>query len=124
MTLSNSRDTLSVPLDFLRRNRMVARALKLIRQYHEISVNELSEYLLLSTQQIEKLERGQKVPTKQELKLYSEHFDIPLASLLFLSEALRGGETVKSRLRKKLTDKCVDVLDWMVSKKDRSGLQA
>lgn len=96
---------------------MTTRVLKLMRQYHELTQLELAKSIGLSPDRIQALETGTGSASRAELKLYSEFFDVPLKSLLFLSEAVRGNASVRSRMSKFMSKKCVDLLEWLNSKK-------
>lgn len=63
---------------------MLCKALKLIRSYYDMSQTELSVELGLSNSYLSEIESGKKQPSIDLLQKYSDYFDIPLSSILFL----------------------------------------
>lgn len=97
---------------------MTTRVFRLIRQYHQLSQHELAKELNLSVDRVNALESGTSVATRNELESYSKFFDVPLPSLLFLSEAVRGKSKVRSRMRGFMSGKCLDILEWLTSRRN------
>ncbi|MGR5411625.1 helix-turn-helix domain-containing protein [Vibrio astriarenae] len=98
---------------------MIAKALRLIRQYHELSRNEASNKLGIPKDTLIKLESGETNATKHVLEAYSNTFDIPVSSLIFFSESLsdRKGKKTKA-LQRLLAGKALSILDWMTNRNE------
>ena len=95
----------------------VANALRLIRVFHDLSQTELADELELSKSFISEIESGAKTPTIDLLNKYSEHFDIPVSSLMFFSEAVESGNTkVSDKIRGQVSNKIIALLEWLASK--------
>lgn len=98
---------------------MINKALRLIRQFHQIKVNELAAHLNISKSELVDLESGSKPINSNLLELYSEHFDIPVSSLIFFSESIaREGKTAK-KFRLSLAGKILEVAEWATSKNEQ-----
>lgn len=96
---------------------MLNEALRLIRAYHDISQSQLSLLLGISNSYLSEIESGKKQPTLELLGKYSEHFEIPLSSLLFFSENLENPK-VTDKLRLGAARKIVSLLQWVEQKND------
>ena len=75
---------------------MLNEALRIIRAYHDITQTQLCSELGISNSYLSEIESGKKAPTLDFLSKYSQHFDIPVSSLMFFSESLN---------KSKITDK-------------------
>lgn len=94
---------------------MLNEALRLVRAYHDLSQSELCAQLCISNSYLSEIESGKKQPTLELLSKYSEHFGIPVSSLLFFSENLhKSGLT--SSLRVGAAKKVLALLQWVEAK--------
>lgn len=91
---------------------MIGRALKLIRKYHNLTLDQLNERLGYSKSFISEIERGKKNPSLEVLKTYSEGFDMPLSSILFFAEN-QGEDKRTKRLRRAIAGKAIKLLEWV-----------
>ena len=67
---------------------MLHRALRLMRVFHDLTQKELAELLGISKSHISEIEAGKKTPTLAVLARYASVFEVPVSSILFLSENL------------------------------------
>jgi len=91
---------------------MLSNALKLIRQYHNISQTALAVKLSISNSYLSELESGKKEPSLDILHRYAEVFEVPLSSLVVFSETLDGSQSV-SRARAFVSKKMLKILGWI-----------
>lgn len=98
---------------------MLHKALRLIRQYHEESIVELSTSLGIPKAKIIELESGVWLPSIEVLHLYASHFDMPVSSLVFFSESLGTQGRLSKRLRLNLAGKVLDIVEWVNKKNEK-----
>lgn len=67
---------------------VLSKALNLIRNFHDLSQKQLAQRLEISKSYLSEIEAGKKQPTLRLLQRYSEVFQVPVSSILFLSETL------------------------------------
>ena len=91
---------------------MLYKALRLIRVYHDLSVTELAGQLNLSKSYISELERNQKKVSLDILRKYSEHFKIPMSSLMLFAEHTDTPDPPE-KARLFVADKVIKMLDWL-----------
>lgn len=91
---------------------MIARALKLIRKYHNLNQTELAIKLSMSTSYLSELESGKKEPSLDILQKYADYFKVPLSSLVVFSETLDGAHSV-SKARAFISKKMLKILEWI-----------
>jgi transcriptional regulator with XRE-family HTH domain len=93
------------------RKTVIAKALKVIRQYHNLNQTQLAAKLAISTSYLSELESGRKEPTLALLQKYASIFDVPLSSLVvfFLNLDWASHNKAKSFVAKKM----LKILDWV-----------
>ena len=90
---------------------MIGSALRLVREFHGLSMGEAAARLSLSKSYISEIESGQKNPTLKVLEKYSEVFEIPASSILFFAETMKEGEGTNAfRTRKFLSKKIIQII--------------
>lgn len=94
---------------------MLNEALRLVRAYHDLSQSELCIQLGVSNSYLSEIESGKKQPTLEMLNRYSEHFGLPVSSLLFFSENLHNAG-ITSNLRVGAAKKVLGLLQWVEAK--------
>tara|TARA_R110001583_G_scaffold139036_1_gene291091 strand:- start:1267 stop:1575 length:309 start_codon:yes stop_codon:yes gene_type:complete len=99
---------------------MINRALKVIRQFHEMKQVELAEKLDISKSYLSEIESGKKPISLELLNKYSNTFEIPVSSLIFFSENIGKGTLSSSKFKKVVASKIVNVMEWFVSKHEKS----
>lgn len=97
--------------------KMLDRALKTVREVHQIPQAELAQKLGISKSHLSELESGRKNVTLEVLKRYADVFDVPASTFLSFMEALEG-ESEKRRERAK---KLLSVLEWTLDRSDESS---
>ncbi len=64
------------------------------------------------------LENGSVAPSLDVLNKYSEHFEIPVKSLLFFSESLYKSNKFSERFRLNCAGKILNVVEWIAKKNE------
>lgn len=93
---------------------MLNRALKIVRQYHNLNQTQLAGKLSLSTSYISELESGKKEPTLEVLDRYAKAFNMSMSSLLVFSETLDGTHS-KSKARAFFSKRMLNILEWIAA---------
>jgi len=91
---------------------MLHKALKTIREVHQIKQGDLAERLRISRSHLSEIESGQKSISVELLNRYAEAFDVPASTFLSFSEALEGS----SEKRKRNARKLLQVLEWTLDR--------
>lgn len=91
---------------------MLNKALKVVRQYHNISQTELSHKLSISNSYLSEIESGKKEPSLELLNKYSVVFNLPLSSIVVFSETLDGQQS-QSKARSFISKKMLKILEWI-----------
>lgn len=76
-----------------------------MRVYHDLTQKELAKLLRISKSHISEIESGKKTPTLAVLARYASVFEVPVPSILFLSENMYGcmqGKPVNTDIPEKL----------------------
>ena len=94
---------------------MLDRALRTVREIHQIPQATLAEKLGISKSHLSELESGKKAVSVDLLKRYANIFDVPPSTFLSFMEALEGGVSERKRERAK---KLLRVLEWTLDKDD------
>jgi transcriptional regulator with XRE-family HTH domain len=102
---------------------MISKAIKLLRQYHNLKQTQLASRLSISTSYLSELESGKKEPSLDLLQKYADCFNIPLSSLVVFSETLDGSHS-KSKARAFLSKKMLKVLEWIADKDDIKEIES
>lgn len=87
-------------------------ALKLVRQFHRLSLTETAEKLGISKSYLSLIENGHKKPTLELLEAYGKAFNMPVSQLLLFDEAL-GGPKPDDRVRRAVAGKAIRMLRWL-----------
>ena len=93
---------------------MLNKALKIVKQYHNLNQTQLAGKLSLSTSYLSELESGRKEPTLDILDRYAKLFNMPLSSLLVFSETLDGTHS-QSKARAFFSKKMLRILEWIAA---------
>lgn len=96
---------------------MIGKALKTLRQYHNINQSQLASKLSISSSYLSELESGKKEPTLDILHKYVDFFKVPLSSLVVFSETLDGSQSM-SKARAFVSKKMLKVLEWIADQDD------
>ena len=94
---------------------MLNEALKVIRNYHNLSQSQLCQELGISNSYLSEIEAGKKTPTLEFLERFGNHFKIPLSSLMFFSEKMDEKSSLDG-VRFSLAKKMVSILKWVQDK--------
>lgn len=90
----------------------VSRALLAIRKFHRLKQGELSESLGVSSSYLCEIEKGRKNINLDLLGKYSDYFDIPVSSILFLSERMESDTGRAGSFRVKAAGLLLKILEW------------
>lgn len=96
----------------------LSEALRLLRTYHDISQSALASQLEISRSYLSEIESGKKQPSLDLIKKYSDHFSIPVSTILLFSETVEAGDFAE-KVRKISTSTVITLLSWAESKKRR-----
>ena len=89
---------------------MFDRALKLVRQYHRLNQMEMAKRLEISPSYLSEIEKGKKSPSLELLEKYAALVGVPVSSLVFLAEELKGEST---NVKSVVVDKVLKILEWI-----------
>lgn len=106
---------------------MIAKALRLIRQFHELDRSQAAEKLGLTKEFLVAIENGKKPIDQSVLLKYSQTFDIPVSSLsFFIIETNKPYKDKKISLiaKEKLAGKILQILEWSIDKNDSNKFKA
>ena len=93
---------------------MLNEALRLVRLFHNQSQTQVADGISLSKSYISEIEGGKKKVSMEVLERYSQHFNIPVSSLMFFAErTAEGGRS--EHLRTYVAAKVVKMLDWLAT---------
>ncbi|WP_011220641.1 helix-turn-helix domain-containing protein [Photobacterium profundum] len=97
---------------------MINKALKIIRQFHNVKQVELAQKLNLSKSYLSEIESGKKPVNLELLDKYSNLFDIPVSSLVFFSETIGKEGKNAQKFRYAFADKILNIMEWMAIKNE------
>jgi len=97
---------------------MLAEALRLIRVFHDMQQQELAAKLSISRSYLSEIEGGKKVPSIELLQKYSDHFNIPMSSILFFSENL-DAPSRSSRAKSAIASKVLQFLTFVEKRTEK-----
>ncbi len=96
---------------------MIGKTLKIIRRFHNVKQKEFAQKTGLSPSYVSEIENGIKEPTLEVIQKYSDIFDIPVSSILFFSEEIKG-KNLTERMRIKSAKKILKMMEWIESLED------
>ncbi|MDC9582716.1 helix-turn-helix transcriptional regulator [Xenorhabdus sp. PR6a] len=97
---------------------MIHKALRLIRQYHELTVSDLASEFGFTPLYLKELESGNRPVESELLELYSSKFDIPVTSLIMFSQSIHKEGKFAKKFRQLIAGKVLDIADWAINKND------
>lgn len=106
---------------------MIAKALRLIRQFHELDRAQAAEKLGLTKELVLAIESGKKPIDQSILIRYSNTFDIPVSSLsFFIIETNKPNKDRKlsAIAKEKMAGKILQILEWSMNKNDSTKFKA
>ena len=89
---------------------MLNKALRLLRVFHDLKQKDLAEKLGVSKSYISEIESGKKTPTLALLERYTEVFEVPTSSILFLAENL---DCDREKMVTFVPSKMLALLNWV-----------
>jgi len=102
---------------------MLHKALKLTRQYHEMTQLELANKLGISKSYLSEIESGKKVINIDLLNKYSDCFDVPVSSLVFFSESVENKGVLPKAFKKVIADKMINIMEWVIERGKSSKIE-
>ncbi|MCT6519167.1 helix-turn-helix domain-containing protein [Proteus vulgaris] len=104
---------------------MINKALKTIRLYHNLKQSELAESLSISKSYLSEIESGKKTISFDMLEKYSQKFDIPISSLVFLSEEMNGSspKSLSEKFRAVFAEKILKIMEWSIERNESKKTQ-
>jgi len=103
---------------------MINRALKVIRQFHEMKQVELAEKLDISKSYLSEIESGKKPVSYELLEKYSAIFDIQASSLVFFSETLNSKDRLSDKFRSAVAGKVLKIMEWVTENNECKASEA
>lgn len=106
---------------------MIAKALRLIRQFHELNKSQAAEKLGFTKEFLTALESGKKPIDQAILKKYSSAFDIPVSSLSFFiieTNSINKEKKLSLVAKEKMAGKILSILEWSIRKNESNKLKA
>lgn len=103
---------------------MIHKALKVVRQFHNLTQVELANRLGISKSHLSEIESGKKAVTMNLLEGYSKQFEIPVSSLVFFSESLGNEGKIPKKIRLAFTGKLIQLMEWLNDKNDTEKVKA
>ncbi|HFK4668127.1 TPA: helix-turn-helix domain-containing protein [Serratia marcescens] len=99
---------------------MINRALKTIRLYHNLKQSDLAGVFCISKSYLSEIESGKKTVSFDMLEKYSKEFNIPVSSLVFLSESMESTpkKTNSERFRAVFADKILKIMEWSIERNE------
>ncbi|MGH8209598.1 MAG: helix-turn-helix domain-containing protein, partial [Steroidobacteraceae bacterium] len=91
---------------------MQNRALKLVRQFHKLSLTETANRLGISKSYLSLIENGHKKPTLDLVEAYAKTFNMPVSQLMLFAEGI-GDPRPGERVRRAIAGKAVRMLQWL-----------
>lgn len=89
---------------------MIERALKLAREYSNVSPTEMANLLQVSRSYISELESGKKRVTVDILNKYADALRLPASAFLDFADALSGNANPD---RQRRAEKLIHILNWV-----------
>ena len=94
-------------------NKLLNRALKLLRTYHQYSQTNLAKKLEISNSYLCEIEKGIKPPSIDLLAKYAELFKMPVSTILLFSEKIDAPHNHREKIRVAAADKVLRLLEWI-----------
>ncbi|MBL4911449.1 MAG: helix-turn-helix transcriptional regulator [Alteromonadaceae bacterium] len=102
---------------------MINKALKIIRQFHNLKQVELAESLAISKSYLSEIESGKKPASVELLEKYSKQFDIPMSSLVFFSESLEDKKKIPEKFKRFFAAKILNIMEWVTEREETKKTQ-
>jgi transcriptional regulator with XRE-family HTH domain len=100
---------------------MLHEALRLVRQFHALSLSELAQRLSVSKSHLSEIEHGHKAVSLDLLQRYADVFNMPRSHLLLFAERV-ASPNAADPVMKKVAGKALKMLQWVeiVTRDERS----
>lgn len=102
------------PFPYWRYLTVINRALKVLREYHQLNEIETASRLSISLACLRDIEAGRCDPSLDIVQRYADQFKIPLPSLLIFSETL-GAPRKHSKVKKYISGEMLRILEWIAN---------
>ncbi|AIZ79731.1 MULTISPECIES: helix-turn-helix domain-containing protein [Actinobacillus] len=93
---------------------MLAKALKLIRQFNHIKQKDMAIKLGISPSHLSEIESGKNSISMELLNKYSSVFDIKTSQILLFSEQLENEKPFSHNVRTFIADKILKIMEWKI----------
>lgn len=89
---------------------MLHNALRNVRKFHRMSVNDAAAEMGMSPSHVSEIERGKKRVHHDVLEAYSKTFDIPISSIFLIAESEEAStKTAAGAARRKIAK----IINWI-----------
>lgn len=89
---------------------MLHNALRNVRKFHGMSVNDAAAAMGMSASHISEIERGKKRVHHDVLEAYSKTFDLPISSIYLIAESAEASTNTAAGAVKR---KIAKIIDWI-----------
>ncbi|MEH6445558.1 MAG: helix-turn-helix transcriptional regulator [Oceanospirillaceae bacterium] len=103
---------------------MINKALRLIRQFHEVKQTDLAKQLNISKSYLSEIESGKKTVSFELLQKYSQIFEIQTSSLVFFSECISSKNKFSEKFRSNFAGKLLNIMEWVVNGNENKNSKA
>lgn len=102
---------------------MLKDALRLAREFHNLNQSQAAGRLGVSQSFLSEIESGNKTPSLDLLKKYSEAFDLPLSAFLRFLEVFDESKQ-RPEFEKKIAEKLIKMMKWVTVQKEANSLKS
>lgn len=97
-------------------------ALKLARQFHNLTQFEAAQKLDISKSYLCEIEAGKKTPSRETLEKYAKAFSLPLSAFIRFLEAVGDKKNVAD-YEQKIARKLLKMLHWVVKQDEAQSIK-
>jgi len=91
---------------------MLHNALRYVRKFHRVSVNDAAAEMGMSPSHVSEIERGKKRIHHDVLEAYSKTFDLPVSAIYLIAESSQADERSRAGAVKRKISK---IMDWITA---------
>lgn len=91
---------------------MLHEALRYVRKFHGMSVNDAAAAMGMSPSHISEIERGKKRIHNDVLEAYSRTFDLPVSAIYLIAESRQADDSTRAGAVKR---KITDIMHWIAA---------
>lgn len=100
---------------------MIAKALRLTREFHRMKQVDLAKRLKISSSYLSEIESGDKQPTIDLLERYADVFKVPASTFFLFKERSGGDGDAKMQER---AERLLNFFEWVISEESDGSEEA